>query len=52
VGEQRATRRTERPIAQFVEDDQIGVDQASGDLACLAVVLFLWLTMAEKRALT
>ncbi len=40
--EQRATRRAERQIAQFVEDDEIGVDQASGDLACLAVVLFLF----------
>jgi hypothetical protein len=40
--EQRATRRAERQTAQFVEDDEIGVDQASGDLACLAVVLFLF----------
>ena len=40
--EQYSPGRAERQVAQFVEDDEIGVDQASGDLACLAVVLFLF----------
>jgi hypothetical protein len=33
--EQCPARRTERQIAEFVEDDEIGMDKPIGDLACL-----------------
>ena len=31
--QQSSSRRTERQVAQFVEDDEIGMDKSIGDLA-------------------
>ncbi len=41
VEQQGATRGTEGQIAELVEDDEVGVDQAAGDLAAPTVCFFL-----------
>ena len=40
--QQRPARGAERQVAKFVEDDEVGIGKPSGDLAWLALVLFLF----------
>lgn len=42
VEEQGAAGGAERQIAEFIEDDEIGVDEAAGDLSSFALGLFLF----------
>ena len=40
VEEQCATRCRERQVAEFVEDDDVGLDKLPGDRSCFALVFF------------
>ena len=40
--QQRPARGAERQAAKFVEDDEVGIGKPSGDLAWLALALFLF----------
>ena len=42
VEQQRAAGSAERQVAEFVEDDEIGIGEASGDLPGFSLVFFLF----------
>ena len=41
VEQQGAPRSAEGQVAKFVEDDEVGMDQATGDLAAAPLILLL-----------
>ena len=42
VEQQGAARGAERQVAELIEDDEVGVDEAAGDLAGLSLGLLLF----------
>lgn len=44
--QQRAVRGADRQITRLVKDDEIGLGESAGDLACLAPGLSCWTAMA------